>query len=329
MEAETTESLWFVGPRRVEIRESAPRRPREGEVRVRALCSAISQGTEMLVYRGEAPRELSLDPAITTIKGSFDFPIKYGYSSTGRVVETGPGAERFSEGDIVFAFNPHESDYTLPERFAVKLPGECDPVRGVFFASVETAINAMLDAAPLIGERIAIFGQGTVGLLMTQLARKAGASLIVAADLFEKRRALSLALGADFTVDPASESVAARVREMTGGAGADIVLEASGRPETLDEAIKATAFEGRVVVVSWYGDKRAPVSLGDAFHRKRLTIKSSQVSNIASGLAARWSIERRRELAVSYLGELRLKEIVTHIIPFSEAARAYRLIDER
>ena len=329
MKADTAESLWFTGPRRVEIRKTAARRPAEGEARVRAIFSAISHGTEMLVYRGEAPRDLSLDLTIPTLDGGFDFPIKYGYSSVGRVYETGPGGGTLKEGDLVFAFNPHESDYTLPEKFAVKLPPEIDVVRGVFFAGVETAINALLDAAPLIGERVAIFGQGVVGLLITQLARRAGASLVVTADLFEKRRALSLALGADFALDPASERVSDSILELTGGAGADIVIEVSGRPETLDEAIRAAALEGRVVVVSWYGDRRAPVSLGDAFHRKRLVIKSSQVSNIAPGLAGRWSNARRRELAVSYLGELRLDEMITHIIPFSDAAIGYRLIDER
>jgi 2-desacetyl-2-hydroxyethyl bacteriochlorophyllide A dehydrogenase len=329
MKTAVARSLWFVGPRRVEIRESVVRPPGEGEVQVRALCSAISHGTEMLVYRGEAPSNLSLDPVIPTLDGSFDLPVKYGYSSAGLVVATGPGVKRLGEGDVVFAFNPHESCYTLPESFTVKLPPELDPTRGVFFASVETAINAMLDAAPLIGERIAIIGQGAIGLLMTQLARRAGASLIVTSDLFEKRRALSLALGADFAFDPANASLAARIHELTGGAGADVVIEASGRPETMDEAIRAAALEGRVVVVSWYGNRRAPVALGDAFHRKRLTIKGSQVSNVASGLAPRWSIERRRELAVSYLDELRLNELITHALPFSEAAAGYRLLDER
>jgi 2-desacetyl-2-hydroxyethyl bacteriochlorophyllide A dehydrogenase len=329
MKADITESLWFTGPRRVEIRKNPARRPMEGEARVRALFSAISHGTEMLVYRGEAPRDLSLDLTIPTLEGSFDFPIKYGYSSVGRVLDTGPGVKALEAGDLVFAFNPHETDYTLSEKFAVKLPREIDAVRGVFFAGVETAINAMLDAAPLIGERVAIFGQGVVGLLITQLARRAGASLVLTADLFEKRRALSLALGADFALDPASERVSDGILELTGGAGADVVIEVSGRPETMDEAIRAAALEGRVVVVSWYGDRRAPVSLGDTFHRKRLAIKSSQVSTIASGLASRWTAARRRELAGSYLGELRLNELITHVIPFSDAAAGYRLIDER
>ncbi|HWP43885.1 MAG TPA: zinc-binding alcohol dehydrogenase [Blastocatellia bacterium] len=322
-------SVWLVGPRQVEIRDSVVRPPAEDEVRVRALCSAISQGTEMLVYRGEAPRTLPLDLTIPTIEGSLGFPIKYGYSSVGRIIDLGPGVEGFAEGDLVFAFNPHESCYTLPERFVVKLPPGTEPLRGAFLASVETAINAMLDAAPLIGERVAIYGQGTVGLLLTQLARRAGAGLIATADLFERRRTLSLALGADLTVDPAGESLARRIHELTGGAGADVVIEASGRPETMEEAIEAAALEGRIVVVSWYGKRRAPISLGGAFHRKRLAIKSSQVSNIASALAPRWTSKRRRELAAAYLGELRLDEMITHVIPFDDAAAAYRLLDER
>lgn len=329
MESDAAESLWFTGPRRVEIRKSTPQRPARGEVRVSALYSAISHGTEMLIYRGEVPHGLSPDLTIPTIKGSFAYPIKYGYASVGHIIETGPEVKDFERGDLVFAFNPHESEYTLPAGLVVRLPLDIDPRRGVFLASAETAINALLDAGPLLGERVAIFGQGTVGLLMTRLARRAGASLIVTADLFEKRRALSLALGADFSIDPAVEPPAERVREMTAGAGADIVMEVSGRPETLEEAIRAAAFQGRVVIVSWYGNKRAPVPLGDDFHRKRLIIRSSQVSNIDAGLFPRWTAERRRELAVSYLTDLRLSELVTHTIAFSDAAAGYRIIDER
>lgn len=321
-------SLWFSAPRKIQMREQRVRSPREKEVRVRAICSGISHGTEMLVYRGEVPRDLQLDLMISTIEGSYSFPIKYGYASVGRVIETGHGVEHFGEGDMVFAFNPHETDYTLPDSLAVKLPEGIDPQEAVFFANMETAINAVLDAAPRLGERVMILGQGIVGLLITQLARRAGASMVIVADLFARRRALGLALGATLALDPADGNIAARVIEATGGAGADVVIEASGQPEALDEAIKATAIEGRVIVVSWYGTRRVALALGEAFHRKRITLRSSQVSNIDPKLAPRWTTARRRELALSYLNELKLGELITHRFPFESAAAAYRLIDE-
>jgi 2-desacetyl-2-hydroxyethyl bacteriochlorophyllide A dehydrogenase len=321
-------AIWFTAPRTIEIRETPLRRPGQSEVRIRALYSGISHGTERLVYRGEVTADMPPDLTIPTIEGSFAFPIKYGYSSVGRVMETGRDVEGLREGDLVFAFNPHESEYVIPAQFVVKLPEGTEPRRGVFLANVETAINVMLDAAPRIGERIIIFGQGIIGLLITQLAARMSASLVVTVEPIEKRRALSLALGADFAVDPITEDVAARIRQATGGAGGDIIIEASAQAAVLDDAVKAAATEGRVIVVSWYGTKRAALALGDAFHRNRIMIKSSQVSNLDPSLSPRWTADRRRELALNYLSKLRLDELITHTFPFEDAAAAYRLVDE-
>jgi threonine dehydrogenase-like Zn-dependent dehydrogenase len=234
-----------------------------------------------------------------------------------------------SDDDLVFAFNPHETCYTISSRDVIKLPRKLDPRIGIFTANVETAVNALLDAAPRLGERVVVIGQGVVGLLITRLARRAGASTIITSDLYDKRRRLSLSSGADAAVDPSSEILAERVSALTGGTGADVVIEASGQPRALDDAIAATAQEGRVVVVSWYGAKRAELNLGGDFHRKRLTIKSSQVSNLNPSLAPRWTIRRRRELAVKYLEELLLDELISHVLPFDRAGDAYRLIDQQ
>lgn len=322
-------SVWFASPRTVELRASSVPAPGRGEIRIEALFSGISHGSEMMVYRGEVPAGLALDSTLPTLQGSFTFPVKYGYANVGRVIDVGSGVNKLAEGDLVFAFNPHETCYTVPATVVIRLPQELDPHIGIFAANVETALNALLDAAPRLGERVVVIGQGVVGLLITQLVRRAGASLIITSDLYEKRRQLSRSAGADLVVDPAAESLAERVSAMTGGAGADVVIEASGQPRALDDAIAAAAQEGRVVVVSWYGTKRAELALGSDFHRKRLTLKSSQVSNLDPSLTPRWTILRRRELAVRYLGELRLDELLSHVLPFDRAAEAYRLIDER
>jgi 2-desacetyl-2-hydroxyethyl bacteriochlorophyllide A dehydrogenase len=325
----TDRSVWFSAPKVVEFRETPAREPLEGEVYLEALFSGISHGSEMLIYNGEAPPDLSVDLTLPTIQGSFRFPIKYGYASVGRVLKTGPGVESLSEGDVAFAFNPHETGYTVPADVVFKLPDTVKPHLGIFLANLETAVNAVVDAAPRLGERIAIFGQGVVGLLITQLIRKAGASRIVTIDPVEHRRSLSLAVGADDSVDPRDRDATARVRDSLNGVGADVVFEASGRPQVLNDAVAASNFEGTVVVVSWYGNRRAPISLGESFHRNRIKLRSSQVSNIDPCLSPRWTAARRRELALGYLSELHLEELITHAFPFDQAHRAYQLIDGR
>ena len=169
-------SVWFASPGVVEIRAGVARPPAAGEVRVEALFSGISHGTEMLVYRGECPRALSLDAALPTLQGDFSFPIKYGYASVGRIVDAGDDVGDLAGGDLVFAFNPHETCYTVPVSAVIKLPRDLDPRIGVVTANLETAVNALLDAAPRLGERVVVTGQGVVGLLIAQLARRAGAS---------------------------------------------------------------------------------------------------------------------------------------------------------
>ena len=325
----TAVSVWFTSARAVELRASTLSPPGPGEVRIAALFSGISHGSEMMVYRGEVPAELSLDSALPTLQGSFSFPVKYGYASVGRVVDVGKCISELADGDLVFAFNPHETYYTVPAAVVIKLPPELDPRIGIFAANVETAVNALLDAAPRLGEKVVVIGQGVVGLLITQLARRAGASLIVTSDLYEKRRRLSRSVGADVAVDPAAEDLSGRVSDLTGGTGADVVIEASGQPQALDDAVRVASHEGRVVVVSWYGAKRADLALGSDFHRKRLTLKSSQVSNLDPSLTPRWTILRRRQLAVKYLSELFLNELISDVFPLDRAVDAYRLIDER
>lgn len=321
-------SVWFTSPGTVEMRSTIARTPAAGEVRIEALYSAISHGSEMMVYRGQVPAAISLDSSLPTLQGSFGFPVKYGYANVGRVIDVGNDVAGLSEGDLVFAFNPHETCYTVPATVVMRLPQNLDPRICVFVANLETALNALLDAAPRLGERVVVIGQGVVGLLITHLARRAGASLVITSDLSAKRRQLSLSGGADMALDPSTESLAERVSAMTGGTGADVVIEASGQPSAVDDAVTAAAHEGRVVIVSWYGTKRAEMALGSDFHRKRLTVKSSQVSCLDPSLSPRWTILRRRQLAVRYLSELFLDDLISHVLPFNRAAEAYRLIDE-
>lgn len=317
-------SLWFPRPREVEIRPDSLPPVGPSQVRVRAIASALSHGTEMLVYRGEVPPDLELD--LPTLRGGFGFPIKYGYASVGRVVEVGAAVADRRVDDLVFVHHPHQTEYVVPASMAVRLPDGVGVEAGLFVASLETAVNAMLDAGPRLGERVLILGQGVVGLLLTQLARRAGASLVMAADPWLPRREQAEKAGAHVTLSP-DNHLPEMVRELTGGDGVDVVLEASGSPTALGQAMDCAAFQGTVVVVSWYGTKPTTIPLGGAFHRRRLRIVSSQVSSLDPALRPRWNRARRMALALDLLPSLRLAPLITHRVPFDRASEAYALVD--
>lgn len=315
-------AVWFPAARSVELRRERAADPGPREVRVRAIVSGVSHGTEMLVYRGHAPEELALD--LPTLDGSYAFPIKFGYASVGRVVATGAGVTRVVAGDLVFVHHPHQDEYVVPEARVVLLDGVRDPEQGVFMANTETAVNIVLDAHPRFGEVAAVYGQGVVGLLVTQLLRRAGAR-VVAIDPIALRRDLARRCGAQVSVAP--EDALDAIREGTSGRGADLAIEVSGSGAALQHAIDAVAFQGTVVVASWYGTKPVTLRLGARFHRARVRVVSSQVGNIDPALAPRWDGERRLALARELLGELVLSPLVTHRVPFARAADAYALVD--
>jgi 2-desacetyl-2-hydroxyethyl bacteriochlorophyllide A dehydrogenase len=272
----------------------------------------------MLVYRGQVPESLELD--LPTLRGSFAFPIKYGYASAGRVIETGPGVDNLRPGDTVFVHHPHQTEYVVDAALPIRLPADLDPTLGVFLANVETAVNIVLDAAPRLGERVVVFGQGVVGLLVTQLLRRTGISRLTVVDPISVRQGLALRMGADEAIDP---------RELQAGQDFDVAIEVSGNVAALDQAVSSVAFGGTVIVASWYGTKSVPLQLGGAFHRRRLRIVSSQVSTVDAALQPRWSHARRLSVARDLLPRLDLAPLISHRFPVQAAAEAYRLVDEQ
>jgi 2-desacetyl-2-hydroxyethyl bacteriochlorophyllide A dehydrogenase len=286
-------SVWFSAPHQLELRDEALPAVGPDDVRVQTIASAISHGTEMLVFRGQVPPDLDLD--LPTLRGSFGFPIKYGYASVGRVVETGAAVSNLERGETVFVHHPHQTEYVVPANMPVRLPHALDPTHGVFVANVETAVNVILDAAPRLGERVVIFGQGVVGLLLTQLLKRCGVSEVAVVDPVPRRRAVALRVGADCALDPT---------ETLAGRDFDVAIEA------------------------WYGTKPVQVQLGGPFHRRRLRIVSSQVSTVDAALQPRWSRERRLDLARELLEQLKLDVLISHRLPFEQAAQAYQLVDE-
>jgi 2-desacetyl-2-hydroxyethyl bacteriochlorophyllide A dehydrogenase len=314
-------AVHFVAPRRIELREVDLPELAEGSVLVATEWSGISSGTELLAYRGEIDPDLPLDESLGALSGTFAYPFRYGYSAVGRVVRpAGP----LREGQLVFAFHPHQ------DRFVVAA-GEAVPVDGVqarvatLYPLVETALQVCLDATPRLAERAVVVGLGAVGILVAALLARAGA-VVLGSEPEPGRRAAAAAFGVR-AVDPAE--IDAAVAAETRGRGADLVVEASGNPQALASSLRLLAHEGTALVCSWYGTKPVPLPLGAAFHRRRLTVRSTQVSTLPAALTARWDRGRRAEVAWRLARELPLSALATHEFPFERAAEAYASADRR
>ena len=321
------ESLFFTAPYQVEVRQELLPDPGPEQVWVQTLVSAISPGTETLIYRGQFPAEMAVDAAISALPGTFQYPLKYGYSAVGRVIACGKAVPPAWQGRLVFAFNPHESLFLAELPSLLPLPPGMPAETALFLPSMETAVNFVMDAAPLVGEKVAIFGQGIVGLLTTALLARFPLARLVTLDRYALRRNASLALGASASIDPGLPQALEQARHALKGE-ADLCLELSGQPATLDQAIALTGFAGRILVGSWYGQKRAAIDLGGRFHRSRLRLISSQVSSLAPELSGRWTKARRFEVAWDMLAQIRPEQFITHRFPLAQAARAYALLDQ-
>lgn len=323
----TRTSLYFVAPSTAEIREEPLPPPAPGEALVETLLSAVSPGTEMLVYRGQAPADMAVDDTISALGGTFGFPIKFGYATVGRVAELGEGVDKSWLGRVVFAFNPHESHFVAPVSTLIPLPDGIDPENAVFMPNMETAVSFLMDGKPVIGERVAVIGQGVVGLLTTALLGEMPLSALVAVDPIAMRRAWALRLGATSTTAP--EAAGDFLGPCPGAkTGADLTYELSGNPRALDLAIDLTGEYGRIVIGSWYGNKPVAVDLGGRFHRAHIRLIGTQVSALSSEWLGRWTKERRLAVAWEMLRRHRPERLITHRIPIARAPEAYRLLDE-
>lgn len=326
-------SVYITAPYDVEVRAVEVPDPGPEEVRVQAELSAVSPGTELLVYRGETSPDLPVDTSIEALSGTFSFPIRYGYAVVGRVTAVGEAVADEWLDARVFAFHPHASHFVTSLDEIVPIPDRCSAEAAAFLANLEAAVNFLLDGAPRIGERVLVLGQGVVGLLTTALCSQYPLADLVTADLYEQRRSVSEAFGADVSLDPSTVDIAARLRDRSEESavsdGVDVTYELSGEPDVLDTAIRATGENGRVLIGSWYGTKPAEVTLDGRFHRSRIRLLSTQVSTIDPRLRGRWTDERRLETALSWLPDIDTNRLVTHRIPVERAADAYELLDER
>lgn len=332
MTVRTRRAVYFTGPGTADVRHEAIERPRSNEVLVQTVRTAISAGTELLIYRGRAPAEIPADASLPALQGDLSFPLKYGYAAVGRVVEVGEAVDRSWLGRAVFAFQPHQTHFVSPVTDLVPLPASLDLEEGVFIPNLETAIGLVHDGRPLAGERVVVFGQGIVGLLTTCLLARMPLARLVTLDRYPRRRQTSIASGAHACLDPSGSAIEANVRaalqagEESGGA--DLSIELSGDPSTLNLAIATTGQDGRIVIGSWYGRKTAPLDLGSRFHRSRLRLIGSQVSRLDPELAGRWTKARRLGYALDLLPALRPSSFISHRVPFEQAPEAYRMLDQ-
>lgn len=292
---EQARAFWITAPGRGEIRDEALSAPADGDLVVRALYSGISRGTEALVFSGRVPTSEHARMRAPFQAGEFPAPVKYGYASVGRV-ERGP---RDLQDRTVFALYPHQTRYVVPAHAVHPLPDAVPPGRAVLAANLETAINGLWDARPQVGDHVAVIGAGTVGCLVAWLAARIPGCRTELVDVNPRRAAVARVLGIPF----------AEPHETTHEA--DVVIHASGSAAGLELALQIAGFEARIVDLSWYGDQVVPLSLGQAFHARRLTIASSQVGTIAPSQRARWDAKRRMQLALALLTADALDALIT------------------
>jgi hypothetical protein len=299
------EALWYSRPGQAEIRQETLAAPGVDEVRVRALYGAISRGTEALVLAGRVPTSEFERMRAPFMAGQFPFPVKYGYATVGLIED---GTEALL-GRTVFTLYPHQDLFNIPANTAIVLPENLPPQRAVLAANMETALNAVWDAAPGPADRIAVVGAGVVGSLVAYLCGRLPGAEVTLIDINPARAELAQALGVSFA------------SAETARGDCDLVVHASGNASGLGTALALAGEEATVLEMSWYGDGPVTAPLGGAFHSRRLRLVSSEVGRIAPSHRPRWTHGRRLAAALALLADARLDALLAPAIAFQDLAR--------
>jgi 2-desacetyl-2-hydroxyethyl bacteriochlorophyllide A dehydrogenase len=295
MSDEVARAFWLAAPGRGEIRTAPLRAAGPDDVLVRAQASAISRGTESLVFTGRVPPSEYQQMRCPFQEGDFPGPVKYGYASVG-IVEAGPAALR---GRRVFCLYPHQDLYVVPASAVVPVPDDVPDERATLAANMETAVNAMWDAGPRLGDRIAIIGAGAVGCFVASLAAKLPGTRVELIDIDPRRATVAAALGCRFAAPEAASG------------DCDIVFHSSASEAGLATALRLAGFEAKLIELSWYGNKPVAVPLGEAFHQRRLQLISSQVGAVAHARRARRTHRERLALALALLADPVYDQLIT------------------
>ncbi|HET6635523.1 MAG TPA: zinc-binding alcohol dehydrogenase [Streptomyces sp.] len=336
----------FTGPRQVEVAEHERTPLPPGHLRVRTLYSGISAGTELTAYRGTNPYlTRTWDPEARLFfdgAAGIEYPVVgWGYSEVGEVVEISPDLDDVDKadisgipgvGDVVWGIWGHRSEGVVPVEKLIghTLPAGLEPLAGAFARVGAIAHNAVLGADLHLGEDVAVFGQGVIGLLATRLARLSGAR-VTAVDALDGRLETARRYGAHTTLNARTDAVAERVREATGGRGADVAIELSGAYPALHQAVRSVAVGGRVVAAGFYQGDATALRLGDEFHHNRVQLVCSQIGGVPPQVAGRWDVERlqRTFLRLVAEGEVDVDSLVSHTVRLDDVVDAYQLLDER
>ena len=305
-----------------------------GEVRIATLYSGISAGTEMTAFYGSNPFLAKRWDTATRLfqpeAASWTYPMPaMGYEEVGQVVEVGPGVTKLTPGQIIWGTWRHRSEHIATEDWAAAriLADGVDPQLGIFSQIGAIALNAILDAGIRLGEYVAIFGQGVPGLMVTQLAKLNGAT-VIAVDRLQSRLDLATSMGADHVIDASAEDAATRIKEITGGRGADVAIEISGAYPALHTAIRSVAYNSRVVVCGFFQGDGHGLFLGEEFHHNRVNLVCSQISGINPALDHRWNRTRLDQTIMGLIaaGKVDFGRLITHTYKATEAQTAFDLL---
>jgi 2-desacetyl-2-hydroxyethyl bacteriochlorophyllide A dehydrogenase len=336
------QELLLEGPRDLRLRSYDEAPLKSNQVRAQAIVSGISHGTELNLYRGTSPfHTRRFDPDLRLFVAADNrptYPMKLGYEWVGRVVQVGPEVTSFQAGDLVHLPFSHRETHTFAQgdrtNYGViaPLPAQLTPERAAVLALAGVALQAIHDAHIKLGDRVAIFGLGAIGLLAVQLARLNGAAWVVAVDPLPARRALAETFGADRSLDPTACDVGWEIKSASPHRGVDVAIEVSGQYPALHEAIRSVRMAGTVVAAGYYQGEGTALRLGEEWHHNRITMISSMgVWSCPHRDYPAWDRERIHQVAADLLasGRLRTDGLITHRIPFERAAEAYQLIDQR
>ncbi|WP_366655027.1 zinc-binding alcohol dehydrogenase [Fodinicurvata sp. EGI_FJ10296] len=293
----TANAFWTTGPRQGEIRETTLPAPTAADVVMRTLYSGISRGTESLVFTGGVPESQWQTMRAPLQEGTFPFPVKYGYIAVG-TVESGPAV---LEGKSAFCLHPHQDRFVAPAAMVHPLPDGVPPERAVLAANAETAVNILWDSGIGIGDRVAVIGAGVVGCLVAWLAARIPGVTVDLIDPDTTKAAAASALG--LTLVPPGAAAAEPSR--------DAVIHTSANPDGLRQALSLADTEATIVEASWYGTTEPAMPLGEDFHARRLTVRSSQVGRIPAQRQPRWDFSRRMACALGLLTDPALDALIT------------------
>ena len=322
--------LIFNAPYSISIADEELQPIRKDQVMVQTTKSAISSGTEMLIYRGQFPEGLQIDETIPALDRPAIYPLQYGYAIVGKVIDVGDKSAEYWLGKRVFSFSPHQEFLAIGPEQLLCVPDDISDADAIFFPNMETAVNLVQDANPILGEQVAVTGAGIVGLLTLAILQKFPLDRLVALEKLVTRQKYVKELGIEETYLPELyyEDILQQRDKNNSGLGLDLVIESSGSPSGLQLAIDIAGFNGRIVVGSWYGNKMVPLNLGTRFHRQRLQLISSQVSTISPKLVARWDKNRRSEFVWKMIKMISPSKWITNSFTLDDAGSAYQLIDK-